>query len=78
MASSLIPIQVPPGPVAKPRNRVVDNIAPILTKEKLALKGKQKTLVAENSRDLFLRVMESPPGLCVARITAPMGTCKAI
>ncbi|KAE9982716.1 hypothetical protein EG328_010709 [Venturia inaequalis] len=78
MATVVVMVQVPPGPVAKPTNRVVANMMSILTGQKITAKAKQISPKADKSRDLFLRVADSPTGLCVARVSAPMDTCKAI
>lgn len=71
-------VQVPPGPVPKPTSRVVANIMAMLTGQKMLPKTKQMSSKVDDSQGLFLRVTESPPGLCVARVSAPDGICKAI
>ncbi|QDS68772.1 hypothetical protein FKW77_005252 [Venturia effusa] len=78
MATAVVMVQVAPGPVPKPVSRLLESSKANLTGQEMAPEGTNRVLEGEASRDLFLRVTESPPGLCVAKVSAPTGPCEAI
>jgi hypothetical protein len=75
MAIAVVLVQVPPGPVAKPRNRIVENITAIMMEKQRSTAEKKKSSSVEETKDFFLRVLQDPPRLCVAKIDSSMDDC---